>query len=232
MIIQLSLVMLPLLLLLKGSRGIRVIARLVTLCRIPGGTLMVGLVFAMCAWVLGLVLPVTSVKTLWRAALYVLSFIAGVLLYSDPAIEHAIARDGLAALLLATLCFVIEQVLVARSALPLPHSGGYVFSAILAGGVPWFGAIGFLAPAQRFFSFANPTLEYLREAAFPYFLLHMLMLSLFGYIFLVHTNLPGVLQGVAIISCSALSLVLLYDCLIKRYVVLRFIFGLKSRPHL
>ena len=115
--------MLPLLLLLKGSRGIRVIARLVTLCRIPGGTLMVGLVFAMCAWVLGLVLPVTSVKTLWRAALYVLSFIAGVLLYSDPAIEHAFARDGLAALLLATLCFVIEQVLVARSALQAASPG-------------------------------------------------------------------------------------------------------------
>lgn len=230
-IVLLSLCMLPLLLLLNGSRGIPVISRFATLCRIPGGTLTVGLIFIVCAWVLGMVLPVTLVKTLWPAALYVLSFIAGVLLYADPAIEHAIARDGMAAILLAALCFGIEQILVSRNALPLPHSGGYVFSAILAGGFSWFGAIGFLGLAKRYFSFANPTLEYLREAAFPYFLLHMLVLSLFGYIFLVHTNLPGVLQGVAIISCSVLSLVLLYEFLIRRNAVLRFLFGLKSRSH-
>ena len=229
-IVLLSLCMLPLLLLLKGPRGIRVIAGLVTLCRIPGGTLLVGLVFVICAWVLGMVLPITLVTTLWPAALYVLSFIAVVLLYADPAIERAIARDGPAALLLASLCFAIEQVLVARNALPLPHSAGYILSAILAGSFPRFGVIGFLGLAKRFFSFDNTTLEYLKEAAFPYFLLHMLVLSLFGYIFLVHTNLPSVLQGVAIISCSALSLALLYEFLIKRNAVLRFLFGLKPRP--
>ncbi len=57
----------------------------------------------------------------------------------------------------------------------------------------------------------------------------MLVLALFGYIFLVHTNLPGVLQGMAIIICSALSLALLYEFLIKRNSVLRSLFGLKSR---
>ena len=229
-IVLLSLVLLPLLLLLKRPRGIRVISGFAALCRIPGGTLMVGLIFVVCAWVLGMVLPVNSVSTLWPAALYVLSFIAGVLLYSDPEIEQAIARDGLAALVLAALCFVVEQILVTNNAVPLPHSGGYVFTAILAGSFPWFGALGFLGITTRFFRFDNRTLRYLKEAAFPYFLLHMLVLSLFGYIILVHTSLPGIVQGMAIISCSALSLALLYEFLIKRYPVLRFLFGLKSRP--
>lgn len=229
-IVLLSLVLLPLLLLLKRPQGIRVLSGFAALCRIPGGILMVGLIFVVCAWVLGMVLPVNSVGTLWPATLYTLSFIAGVLLYSDPGIEQAIARDGPAALMLASLCFVVEQILVANNALPLPHSGGYVFTAILAGGFPWFGALGFLGITTRFFRFDNRTLQYLKEAAFPYFLLHMLVLSLFGYIMLVYTSLPGIVQGMAIISCSALSLALLYELLIKRYPVLRFLFGLKSRP--
>jgi hypothetical protein len=103
-------------------------------------------------------------------------------------------------------------------------------SAILAGGFPWFGAIGFLGLGKRFFSFTNWALEYLKEAVFPYFLLHMLILSIFGYIFLELASLPGVLQCIAIISCSVLSLALLYEFLIKRNAFLRIIFGLKSRP--
>ena len=229
-IFLLSLLTLPLVLLLKGPQGKRVLSGFAAVCRIPGGTLIVGLIFVVCAWVLGVALPMTVASPLWVASLCVLSFIAGVLLYTDPAIEQAIVRDSPAALLLATLCFVIEQLLVAKNALPLPHSGSYILSAILAGSFPWFGAIAFLGLTRRFFSFTNRALEYLKEAVFPYFILHMLIVTLFGYIFLVQTNLSGVLQGVAIISCSVLALALLYEFLIKRNAFLRFMFGLKSGP--
>lgn len=229
-IFLLTLLTAPFILLLKGRRGRQVISGFSSVCGIPGGTLMIGLIFVVCSWALGMVLPASVATPLWLVTLCVLSFIAGALLYADPLIEQAIARDGPAALLLATLCFVIEQILVTRQALPLPHSASYILSAILAGSFPWLGAIGFLGLAKRYFSFTNRTLEYLKAAVFPYFLLHMLMLSLFAYIFLVHTNLSGVAQGVAIIACSALSLALLYEFLIKRNAVLRFLFGLKSRP--
>ena len=211
--------------------GMRVIAGFATVCRIPGGTLVAGLVFVVCAWFLGMVMPTAVVNTLWLAAVCALSFIGGVLLYADPSIEQAIARDGLYALVLAMLCFVVEQILVSTNALPVPHSGGYALSAILAGGIPWFGAIAFRGLGKRFFSFTNGAVEYLKVAVFPYFLLHMLILALFGYIFLTRTSLPGVVQSVAILSCSILSLALLYELLIKRNAFLRLIFGVKSRPH-
>ena len=227
-----SLLTLPLVLLLRGSRGTAVISRLAAVCQIPGGTLLGGLIFMVCSWVLGMALPAAVASTLWLAALCVLSFVAGVLLYADATIEQAIARDGPAALVLATLCFAIDQILVTKNALPLPHAGSYVLSAMLAGGFPWFGAIAFLGLAKRFFSFTNRVLEYLKAAVFPYFLLHMLVLSIFGYIYLAHTHLPGVVQVAAIVSCSALALALLYELLIKRIAFLRVIFGLKSRPRI
>lgn len=225
-----SLLTLPLILLLRGPRGTRLIAHFAAVCRIPGGTLLAVLIFVVCSWVLGMVMPAAAASTLWLAALCVLSYVAGVLLYADAAIEQAIARDGPAALVLATLCFALDQILVAKNALPPPHTGGYVLSAMLAGGFPWFGAIAFLGLAKRYFSFTNRVLEYLKEAVFPYFLLHMLIFSLFGYIVLAQTHLPGVLQVVVILLCSALSLALLYELLIKRIAFVRVIFGLKPRP--
>jgi hypothetical protein len=229
-IFLLSLLLLPLILLLRGPHGVRVIGGCVAVCQIPGGTLMAGLLFVVWSWFLGMVLPTTAASTVWVASLCVLSFIAGVLLYAEPAIEQAVERDGPAALVLATLCFVVEQILVATDTLPLPHSGGYTVSAILAGCFPWFGAIGVLGVAKRLLSFTTRALEYLKEAVFPYFLLHMLVLALFGYIFLEYSRLPGVVQGVAIMICSALSLALLYEFVIKRVAFTRFIFGMKARP--
>ncbi|MGO8948739.1 MAG: acyltransferase family protein [Ktedonobacterales bacterium] len=226
-IFLLSILTLPLIVALKGSGGARVIAGFATVCQLPGGTLIAGLVFILCAWLLGVALGVTTANTVWLAFLYPLSFIGGVFLYADPSIEQAIFRDGPAALVLGTLCFVVGQILVTIHALPPPHSGSYVFTAILQGSFPWFGAIAFLGLGKRFFSFTNATLKYLNEAAFPYFLLHILILSIFGYIFLRQPSLPGVLQGVAIIACSFASLTLLYEFVIKRNPVLRFIFGMK-----
>lgn len=231
-IFLLSILTLPLILLLRGSQGLRVISGFATICRIPSGTLMAGLIFVVWFWFLGMVMPTTVASALWLTSLCTLSFIAGALLYADPSIEQAIARDGPTALLLATLCFVIAQILVTKNALPLPHSGGYALTAILAGSFPWCGAIAFLGLAKRLFNYTNRVVEYLREAVFPYFLLHMLILSGFAYIFLEYSSLPGVLQGVAILSCSVLSLALLYAFLIKRTAFLRFIFGLKARPRM
>ncbi len=229
-IFLLSLLLLPLILLLRGPHGARVIAGWAAVCRLPGGTLLAGLLFVAWAWFLGMVLPTGAVSTVWVASLCVLSFIAGVLLYADASIERAVARDGPAALVLATLCFVIEQVLVVTHTLPLPHTGGYALTAMLAGSFPWLGAIGCLGVAKRLLSFTNGALEYLKEAVFPYFLLHMLVLAFFGYTFFEYSRLPGVVQGVAIFSCSAVSLALLYEFLIKRVAFTRFIFGMKARP--
>ena len=174
-------------------------------------------------------MPTSMVSSLWITVVCTLSFAAGLLLYADQSIEQAIARDGPVALVLATTGFVTEQILAIRQVLPLPHAGNFVLTAILIGSVPWFGAIAFLGPAKRFLCSTNRALEYLKEAVFPWFLLHVLTLTAFGYIFLERMSLPAVLQAAAIVSCSVVTLALLYEFVIKRNAFLRFILGMKSR---
>ena len=66
-IFLLSIVTLPLILALKAPRGARVIAGFATVCRLPGGTLIAGLVFTLYAWLLGVALGVTTANTVWLA---------------------------------------------------------------------------------------------------------------------------------------------------------------------
>jgi hypothetical protein len=181
-------------------------------------------------WLLGAALPATLATSLWLTFLYALSFIAGLFLYAEPSIEQAIYRNGPVSLMAALLAFAAAQVLDLLHALPLPQSGGYLLTAILAGSFPWFGVIAFLGLAKRFLVANNAALDYLKEAVLPYFLLHMFILSAFGYLFLEHSRLPGALQGVIIISCTVASLALLFEFVIKRVGPLRFLFGMKARP--
>ena len=118
-----SLLALPLIVLLKGPRGIPVISGCAMVCRMPGGTLMAGLVFVAYSWVLGAAAPTTIASSFWLISLYALSFIAGLYLYADPSIEQAIFRDGPVALVLAIIAFGIEQILVTLQTLPARSLG-------------------------------------------------------------------------------------------------------------
>lgn len=225
-----SLVTLPLMLALREPRATPVVTGFARICRIPGGTLVVAPLFVAVSWLSGVVAPTSGVRSLWLVILYVLCYIAGGLLYADPAIERAVARDSFAALALAICCFLIDQFLAPGAGSALSSPGSSLLFAALAGCFPWFGVVAFLGVSKRLFDFSNPATEYLREVVFPYFLLHMLVLSLMSYVILEHSRMWGILQAVTIIACSAASLALVYEGLIRRYGFLRLLFGLKRRP--
>jgi glucans biosynthesis protein C len=228
-IFLLSIVVSPLIVGLQSPRGERVIAGFAAVCRIPGSILLFGLLFVLCYWLLGISLPAAAAVSPWLAALYVLSFTGGIFLYADPSIERAVYRDSPVTLLLGTLCFASVQILVMAHALPPPHGAGYVCSALLEGSFPWFGALGFLGLGKRLLNFTNVLLVYLKEAVYPYFLLHLLFLNFFGYAILEHSHWLGVVQGMAIIACTVASVLLLYEYVIRRSALLRVIFGMKPR---
>jgi hypothetical protein len=224
-----SIVTSPLIAGLQGPHGERVIARFATVCQIPGGILLFALLFVLCYGLLGITVPAAATASPWLAALYALSFTGGIFLYTDPSTERAVYRDAPVALLLGTLGFASVQILVAAQALPPPHTAGFACTALLEGSFPWLGAIGLLGLGKRFLTCTNASLVYLKEAVFPYFLLHMVFLNFFAYIFFVHTDWPGAVQAMAIIACTVASVLLVYEYVIKRSALLRFIFGMKPR---
>ena len=94
------------------------------------------------------------------------------------------------------------------------------------GFVPWFFMIVLLGYGKKFLGFTNRFLKYVSEASYPFYILHQTVIVIIGfYVVQWDTNVP--LKFFTIVGASFVVTVLLYDLLVKRTNVTRFLFGMK-----
>lgn len=90
--------------------------------------------------------------------------------------------------------------------------------------------VGVLNIGVRWLTFGNRALDYLAEAAYPLYVLHMPVLILVG-LSVVQSGLPNVIALPLIVLATLILTLGLYEFVIKRIGVLRLVFGLKLLPH-
>ncbi len=83
--------------------------------------------------------------------------------------------------------------------------------------------IGF---GEKYLNFNNRFLQYANEAVLPFYILHQFVLLLIGY-WVVQWQINAVIKYIVITSLSFIAIMGLYDIIIKRFKVTRFLFGLK-----
>ncbi len=71
-----------------------------------------------------------------------------------------------------------------------------------------------------------PFLTYANEAVLPFYILHQTVVVSFAY-FVVGWAIPDLLKFLIILGCSFLVTISLYEFLVRRHNVLRFLFGMK-----
>ncbi len=226
---------LPLAFFLRSKPGARMIAWLDRALRYPG------VIFA-------LALPLMVVEMLARAshanalttgwpiyddwvqfAFYLVCFIYGYLMFAISAMPRAIVRHGWLALALGVVTFIIAVSLAKGLTInPLNYSLGYIAGWPIRGVVSWLWLIVILSFALTRLSFTNGLLRYLNDAAFPIYVLHMPVLTVIA-MYVVHLDIPWVLKLVLIIVGAFVITLALYEVLVRRFAVLRILFGLK--PH-
>ena len=88
----------------------------------------------------------------------------------------------------------------------------------------WIAAIiGF---GEKYLNFNNRFLGYAAEAVLPFYILHQVVLLLIGY-WVVQWQVNALVKFIAIASLSLITIMGLYDIIIKRFQVTRFLFGMK-----
>ncbi len=87
-------------------------------------------------------------------------------------------------------------------------------------------ALGF---ASLHLNFTTPFLKYANEAVLPFYIMHQTVLLIIGY-FVVQWQVPDFAKWVIIASTSFAIIMLLYEFLVRRVNVLRFLFGMKVLP--
>jgi peptidoglycan/LPS O-acetylase OafA/YrhL len=129
--------------------------------------------------------------------------------------------------LIAGVALVVAQI-VLRVGKPDPLFGTTSYTLLngVYGLSSWFWIVAVLGFGMKHFNRYSPKMEYLNEAVLPFYVLHQSVLLCVGY-FVVQWNIPDVLKWLVIGSTSLVIIMTLYEFLIRRINVLRFLFGLK-----
>jgi len=90
----------------------------------------------------------------------------------------------------------------------------------------WFWLTAIMGFAHRYLTSINRFLRYASEAVLPFYILHQTIILVIGY-HIVQLDISIVLKYVVITSLSFVAIGVLYEFLIRRFNVLRFLFGMR-----
>jgi len=225
-----SVVLLPLFLYLRTPKGSRFTARLGRLCDRRGGLILFFVPLILLEAVRR-VMPNANDNNVARLLL-VAFFVYGFLAFSDARIGRAIERNGKIALALvvpvmATMVSIVVGFGIAEGAKLQPWMYGVLgpLSMINATLV----IVTLLSYGKRYLNADSRALRYLSQASYPFYILHWVPIAVIAY-FVMKWNLGAVASYLIIVPASFAATFLIYEVVVRRTSVTRFLFGVKQPP--
>ena len=162
---------------------------------------------------------------------YITFFILGFILMSDQRLMDKIDRHRVILLVLGVVPLVGLITMTGTNSWPasIPGWADVIMDAYRNGFVPWFLILALLAYGRRLLNFTNRFLKYFAEGAYPIYVLHQTIIVTIAF-FVVQWGLGVAGKYAIIVALSFAGTVLVYDILVRRTNVTRFLFGMKPRP--
>ncbi|MBN2390204.1 MAG: acyltransferase family protein [Anaerolineae bacterium] len=208
-----SLVALPMFLYFKGPHGKRLISRLASFSERPGVLFSLALVPALTA-----LLPDLGGK---GPFLYVVYFIYGYILMADARFQQTMDRQKWAALAVGVITAIAVPLLLnANVSIVLIHILYYLGR--------WCWIVAFVGLGHAYLNSNSSLLRYASEASYPFYILHFLINTIVAY-YVVRWNTPIAIKYLAITIITIPTILAVYEVLVKRTNVTRFLFGMKPK---
>jgi len=228
-----SLLCLPLFVWLKNSgSGRRLLQGLGDFLAKPGGAYLL----ALPATVLFNVLDPdgwgTTVMGGWSIFIYLSFFLSGFVIISSERLQASIQRWRWISLAAGVFLFgVVDNLWDAFLGDPSFGTPGFVFGTALFCLSAWGWLLAIFGFGFQHLNRNKPFLRYANEAVLPFYILHQTVLVTMGF-FVVGWAIPDLGKFLIILSVSFLIVMVLYEFLVRRINVLRFLFGMKvlARP--
>lgn len=228
-----SLVTLPLLRFLKTEAGQRWIDRLAAWSARRGGAILWGPAMTM-AVVLLLSRGWFQAMRSWADFfVYTIFFVVGYIIPADQSFTDSIKRYGWLALALGLVGFGTEGIFL--FALDYGYPGNETFSLlyvpfqIIMGITRWSWVVFLLSMGARFMNQNTGALTYSTEAVLPFYLLHQTVILIVGW-FVIPWNVTILVKYVIIASVAFPLIMVIYEGLVRRFNLLRFLFGMPPKP--
>jgi len=164
----------------------------------------------------------------WGFLYYIWFLIAGFMIVSNNQLQQSIKNQRWFSLLLGLVLSIGYLYLLFGVSNPALHgkNGAWIaslFSYLNA----WSWILAIVGFGMKHLSFDRPVLRYTNEGVLPFFILHQTVLLLFGY-FIMRWEVHDILKWVIVFSSSFIVIMALYLLLIRKFELLRFLFGMKT----
>jgi surface polysaccharide O-acyltransferase-like enzyme len=111
--------------------------------------------------------------------------------------------------------------------LPVEKDHRFTLYAMLNTASIWATILAVCGYARRYLNRNSPTLRYLTEAVFPFYIIHQTLIVAIGY-GVVQTSMPLWLKLTVLTTLSFTSIFLVYHFIIRKTKITRLLFGMKN----
>jgi len=160
--------------------------------------------------------------------MYLMVFAFGFLLMSDTRHQKALERNRWIALILGIACMSVIYAVMRSGARFEEATFEFILFGLLRSFNIWFWLVAILGFGQKYLNIDNKLLRYARNAAYPFYVLHQTVIVVIGF-YVVQWNTDVLLKFSVIVGCSLVATIGLYDLIVRRTNVTRFLFGMKSK---
>lgn len=161
----------------------------------------------------------------WSTLPYLTLLIIGYVLATNEGLARTMERHRLTAVAAGVLTFVLGY-LAYKATEPWAWLPRELLMSFVRGILCWSCLVAICGFAGRHLRFSNGFLKYANEAVLPFYILHQTVILTVGY-YVIRLDTSLWVEYLIIASCAFAVIVGLYELLIKRFNVLRFLFGMK-----
>ena len=221
-----SLVTLPFLLYLKSSKGRFLISKLAVL---TGSRLGIFLFIIPILLVELLIKPPPGGNSTRNFFYYLLFFIIGYLIPADGRFTESLKKNTRFSLVSGIAAFCLIGVMLAvfdYDPWDKSFSAIFLLVSILVSTNTWCWIAYILGMGFKHFDKNNIALVYGSQAVLPFYILHQTIILLVGW-YIIPLDMFFVLKYIIISTASFILIMLIYEVCIKRFNMVRFLFGMR-----
>jgi hypothetical protein len=164
----------------------------------------------------------------WSAGAYLMFFLAGLLVIPDPAVWHSLQRYRRITLASTVGLVVVLLVCVLTWGDPVPGTPYHVAGMLLRAVGAWLGLAAALGFAGQHLERDSALRSRANEAVLVVYILHQTVLVTVGF-FVLRWPIPDPAKYVIILVSSIAIVAGLYEGVVRRWNLMRFLFGMKPR---
>lgn len=158
----------------------------------------------------------------WNLFIYFVLLLLGFIIATDRRNRDTIEKSRYISLTVVLITYLMLLFMDGRV--------GYILFGFVRGLNSWSCIIALLGFGSRNLNFSNNFLKYANEALMPFYILHQTVIIIVGYFIVIKSPLGDVFKYFAVFIVSFMIIMALYHFVVRKYNVLRFLFGTKAKP--